>query len=192
MNLSGGAHAAQHLTMSSHVHEPNWNRCARALLHQVFALLDMHSQVAGVLPALEVALSAPLLPLAAGGGAASRGPSVDDDTLAASGLSAAAAGILREFSTLAHMAADAAAALFREYADVVAMDDSKILPPDGTIHPLTAQVVGYIKVCGLPLVCSMAGNVLGSCTSTWRSRGGATLHTQLNLLLRPCAHVRTA
>jgi hypothetical protein len=36
--------------------------------------------------------------------------------------------------------------LFNDYEGVVVREGSKMLPMDGTIHPLTAQVLSYIKV----------------------------------------------
>jgi hypothetical protein len=41
--------------------------------------------------------------------------------------------------------------MFNEYEDLVARDGNKMLPMDGTIHPLTAQVVlSYVKVWRIP------------------------------------------
>jgi hypothetical protein len=47
---------------------------------------------------------------------------------------------------LAPLAAAAAAGLVTAYVEAVRRDASHILPPDGTVHPLTAQVVSYVKV----------------------------------------------
>jgi hypothetical protein len=54
--------------------------------------------------------------------------------------------VLSELQQLRGVVAISAASLFSEYEDNVAKDGSKVLPMDGTIHPLTAQVVSYIKV----------------------------------------------
>jgi hypothetical protein len=47
---------------------------------------------------------------------------------------------------LQQLVGSAALELFNEYEDLVARDGNKILPMDGTIHPLTAQVLSYVKV----------------------------------------------
>ena len=54
--------------------------------------------------------------------------------------------VLSELQQLRAVVATSAASLFSEYEDSVARDGSKVLPMDGTIHPLTAQVVSYVKV----------------------------------------------
>lgn len=88
---------------------------------QVFALLDMHRQLSTCLPVLTAMLS---------------GDRIADRLLA--DLTC----LLRECSTTSLM-------LFREYEDSVARDGNKMLPQDGTIHPLTAQVLSYLKVSQL-------------------------------------------
>jgi hypothetical protein len=51
--------------------------------------------------------------------------------------------------------------LFNEYEGVVAREGSKMLPMDGTIHPLTAQVLSYIKVKGGGLfVCTWGAGIV--------------------------------
>jgi hypothetical protein len=98
----------------------------------VFALLDMHRHLAASLPALDGMLRAN------------------------SGM----APLLGQLQALLRATASAAAVLFAEYADSVARDGNKVLPMDGTVHPLTAQVLSYLKVrhrqrlhLGLSLAC---------------------------------------
>eukprot|EP00879_Flechtneria_rotunda_P024563 GHRR01026045.1.p1 GENE.GHRR01026045.1~~GHRR01026045.1.p1 ORF type:complete len:134 (-),score=41.11 GHRR01026045.1:538-939(-) len=85
---------------------------------QVFALLDMHRTISGALPPLSSLLT-----------------------------DGASHQILADLARLQLVVASAAASLFTEYAESVARDSSKVLPLDGTIHPLTAQVLSYLKVC---------------------------------------------
>jgi hypothetical protein len=120
---------------------------------QLFALLDMHSLLQQVVPSLLVVLAGPprgddehSATHEDGGGCSSSG----GGAVAQRQLSPACMALLREFSALVALVARAAAVLFGEYEDVVARDASKILPPDGTIHPLTAQVLSYLKVGGEP------------------------------------------
>jgi hypothetical protein len=84
----------------------------------VFALLDMHRHLAASLPALDTML---------------RG---------SSGM----APLLGQLQALLRATASAAAVLFAEYAESVSRDSNKVLPMDGTVHPLTAQVLSYLKV----------------------------------------------
>lgn len=46
----------------------------------------------------------------------------------------------------------AAASLFGEYEESIARDGNKVLPMDGTIHPITAQVLSYLKVRSLACI----------------------------------------
>jgi hypothetical protein len=85
---------------------------------QVFALLDMHRHLAASLPALDSMLRA------------------------TSGIAA----LLGQLQALLRATASAAAVLFAEYAESVSRDGNKVLPMDGTVHPLTAQVLSYLKV----------------------------------------------
>lgn len=65
-------------------------------------------------------------------------------------FNAAGAALIDSLWELQQLVASAALGLFGEYEDLVARDGaSKVLPADGTIHPLTAQVLSYIKVCVL-------------------------------------------
>ncbi|KAI8467925.1 MAG: Cullin repeat-like-containing domain protein [Monoraphidium minutum] len=124
---------------------------ARRAPEKLFALLDMHASLQQVVPALWVVLES--TPggdeeggdgegaqegRRSGGGGRARGGSQ-------ARLIPGCAPLLRDFRGLASLAAHAAAALFGEYEGVVAADASKVLPPDGTIHPLTAQVLSYLK-----------------------------------------------
>jgi hypothetical protein len=96
----------------------------------VFSLLDMHRHLSASLPALESMLAP----------------------------SPAMAPLLGQLQALLRATASAAAVLFAEYAESVARDGNKVLPMDGTVHPLTAQVLSYLKVrwagcrCGLLLL----------------------------------------
>eukprot|EP00879_Flechtneria_rotunda_P025217 GHRR01026787.1.p1 GENE.GHRR01026787.1~~GHRR01026787.1.p1 ORF type:complete len:607 (+),score=217.54 GHRR01026787.1:931-2751(+) len=83
---------------------------------RVFALLDMHRTISGALPPLSSLLT-----------------------------DGASHQILADLARLQLVVASAAASLFTEYAESVARDSSKVLPLDGTIHPLTAQVLSYLK-----------------------------------------------
>ena len=112
---------------------------------QLFALLDMHGQVQQVVPALDVALASRVLREARATDDAGARVSADEELQVRSPL---VQTTVREYQSLLVLVARAAAALFGEYEDVVARDASKILPPDGTIHPLTAQVLSYVKVRG--------------------------------------------
>jgi hypothetical protein len=49
---------------------------------------------------------------------------------------------------LQQMVCSAALGLFSEYEASIGSDGNKMLPLDGTIHPLTAQVLSYLKVRG--------------------------------------------
>jgi hypothetical protein len=84
----------------------------------VFALLDMHRHLSASLPALDSMLRA------------------------TSGMTA----LLGQLQALLRATASAAAVLFAEYAESVSRDGNKVLPMDGTVHPLTAQVLSYLKV----------------------------------------------
>ncbi|WIA09825.1 hypothetical protein OEZ85_009200 [Tetradesmus obliquus] len=84
---------------------------------KVFSLLDMHRHLAASLPALQAMLAA----------------------------SSSMVPLLGQLQALLAAAAAAAAGLFAEYAESVARDGAKVLPMDGTVHPLTAQVLSYLK-----------------------------------------------
>lgn len=84
----------------------------------MFSLLDMHRHLAASLPALQAMLAA----------------------------SSSMVPLLGQLQALLAAAAAAAAGLFAEYAESVARDGAKVLPMDGTVHPLTAQVLSYLKV----------------------------------------------
>jgi len=115
----------------------------------------MHRQLNSVLPAMQVVLASGSSSPAAqsqaalrggGGGGDEAGRRSSGGDSVAEGLSTLSSALIQEYMQLQHLVARAAASLFGEYEDVVARDVSKILPPDGTIHPLTAQVVSYVKV----------------------------------------------
>eukprot|EP00775_Hariotina_reticulata_P010615 gene10615-10773_t len=91
---------------------------ARKTPDRVFALLDMHRQLSTCLPVLTAMLSG--------------------DSRVADRLLADLTCLLQECSATSLM-------LFREYEDSVSRDGNKMLPQDGTIHPLTAQVLSYLK-----------------------------------------------
>jgi hypothetical protein len=80
------------------------------------------------------------------------------------------APLLGQLQALLRATAAAAAGLFAEYAESVARDGNKVLPMDGTVHPLTAQVLSYLKVgVGpgvevLPAWCSASGLFAGPVT----------------------------
>ncbi|KAF8054700.1 EXO70A1 [Scenedesmus sp. PABB004] len=71
-------------------------------------------------------------------------PVLDGLLATAPGLAGALDGLAR----LGHAAAAAAGSLFSEYEEGVARDANKVLPLDGTVHPLAAQVVSYLKLLG--------------------------------------------
>jgi len=86
---------------------------------QVFALLEMHQHLSTCLPVLTAMLA---------------GDRVTNRLLA-------------DMKRLLRVCCCSnTSALFQEYEDSVAHDSNKMLPQDGTIHPLTAQVLSYIKV----------------------------------------------
>jgi hypothetical protein len=87
----------------------------------VFLLLDMHQSIAQLATLFKSLLG---------------------DPEAAPG----ARSLLADLAQLLSTVATSAASLFSDYEDSVAQDASKVLPMDGTIHPLTAQVVSYMKV----------------------------------------------
>jgi hypothetical protein len=103
----------------------------------VFLLLDMHQSIAQLATLFKSLLS---------------------DPEAAPG----ARSLLADLAQLLSTVATSAASLFSDYEDSVAQDASKVLPMDGTIHPLTAQVVSYMKVSGL-------GWAWGACGCLWRA-----------------------
>ncbi|KIZ02022.1 Exocyst complex component 7 [Monoraphidium neglectum] len=149
---------------------------ARRVPEKLFALLDMHSLLQQVVPSLLVVLAGPprgddehSATHEDGGGCSSSG----GGAVAQRQLSPACMALLREFSALVALVARAAAVLFGEYEDVVARDASKILPPDGTIHPLTAQVLSYLKRL---LTYERAAEVLfgGDDVGSIRSSGGGS------------------
>lgn len=84
----------------------------------MFLLLDMHRHVAATLPVLDRMM----------------------------GGNPALAPLLGELRSLLALAAAAAGSLFGEYAESVARDNNKVLPLDGTVHPLTAQTLSYLRV----------------------------------------------
>eukprot|EP00882_Tetradesmus_deserticola_P013295 GHRQ01014102.1.p1 GENE.GHRQ01014102.1~~GHRQ01014102.1.p1 ORF type:complete len:335 (+),score=196.26 GHRQ01014102.1:1145-2149(+) len=59
--------------------------------------------------------------------------------------SSSTAPLLGALQALLRATASAAAVLFAEYAEGVCRDGAKVLPMDGTVHPLTAQVLSYLK-----------------------------------------------
>ena len=140
---------------------------ARHAPDRAFALLEVHAALGGAVPGLRAALSgaAPWRRAAAAAvgdeaaevSAAAR-LSLDDGDDAAAAAAADGGGdddtayeplraaLLGELAALRGCVARAAAALVAAYADAVAKDASRVLPPDGTIHPLTAQAVGFVKV----------------------------------------------
>ncbi len=122
----------------------------------MFALLEMHRHLESVIPALEFVLMpsrSGTRSSSGGGGGGGGGGEEEDPGRRSSGADSTAEGIstlssvlLQEYNQLQLLVAKAAASIFGEYEEVVAKDASKILPPDGTIHPLTAQVLSYVKV----------------------------------------------
>lgn len=126
--------------------------CPHVLL-QLFALLDMHTQISLALPLLSRMMTPPApaptsrRSSAAGSttgsiGGGSTGP------LAVGWVGGTA--LVDGLWELQQMVCSAALGLFSEYEGSIAADANKMLPLDGTIHPLTAQVLSYLKVraCG--------------------------------------------
>ncbi|GBG00340.1 hypothetical protein Rsub_13072 [Raphidocelis subcapitata] len=118
---------------------------------KVFAVLELHTYLRSALPALEFVLAGS--PNHAAATAAAAGQRLSSDDAAADGagnaapapLSPLCKAALQQLASLLATAQRAAAALFGEYEDAVGRDASRILPPDGTVHPRTAQVLSYVK-----------------------------------------------
>eukprot|EP00878_Enallax_costatus_P013220 GHUV01013820.1.p1 GENE.GHUV01013820.1~~GHUV01013820.1.p1 ORF type:complete len:538 (+),score=189.34 GHUV01013820.1:921-2534(+) len=109
---------------------------------KVFSLLSMHKHLQASLPVLQDLL---------------RGAQGNTDRL------------LGDLSALLRLISNAAASLFGAYEEGVARDSNKVLPMDGTIHPLTAQVLSYMKRL---LSYENAADVM------YRSSSGSQVHSE--------------
>ena len=76
----------------------------------------------------------------------STGGSTTGSVAGAAGAAGVGTALVDGLWELQQLVASAALGLFGDYEDVIARDGNKMLPMDGTIHPLTAQVLSYVKV----------------------------------------------
>jgi len=125
---------------------------------QVFQLLDMHTQVSLSLPHLSRMLTPPQPPPTSRRSSAAGSATGSMSNISSSGPAAAAAAagggggvsggtaLVDGLWELQQLVASAARGLLGEYEELIARDGNKMLPMDGTIHPLTAQVLSYVKV----------------------------------------------
>lgn len=129
---------------------PCWHCCCCPVdlpCCQLFSLLDMHVQISLALPLLSKMLTPPQpgpTSRRSSGGGSTTGPAAAGG--AAVGVAAGTA-LVDGLWELQQLVAGSALGLFNEYEGVVSRDGNKMLPADGTIHPLTAQVLSYVKVC---------------------------------------------
>lgn len=127
------------------------------LLLQLFSLLDMHTQISLSLPSLSKMLTPPQpAPTSRRSSYAGSATGSISSTTAAAAGGAAGTALVDGLWDLQQLVGGAALGLFNEYEDVVSRDSNKMLPMDGTIHPLTAQVLSYIKV-GVSVLCVCLG-----------------------------------
>lgn len=114
----------------------------------------MHTQISLSLPLLSKMLTPPQQPNSrrTSGAGSTAGSYTGSGTAAGaaggqgSPRGAAGVALVDGLWELQQLVAAAALELFGEYEELVSRDGNKMLPADGTIHPLTAQVLSYVKV----------------------------------------------
>lgn len=117
---------------------------ARKAPDKLFSLLDMHVQISLALPLISKMLTPPQ-PAPNSRRSSGTGSATGSAPQSLGGAGAAGTALVDGLWELQQLVAGSALVLFNEYEGLVSRDGNKMLPGDGTIHPLTAQVLSYVK-----------------------------------------------